>query len=58
VAAPLSAVALHLEAAVRRVQQGRDPSEALATAQRELEKAFAMFEEGRNNLLKDSKGRP
>ena len=51
-AAPLSAVSLHLEAAVRRVQKGNDPSESLATAQRELEKAFELFESGRMKLIK------
>jgi hypothetical protein len=55
-AAPLSAVALHLETAVRRVKQGNDPSEALATAQRELEKAFGMFESGRTKLLETVPG--
>ena len=53
-AAPLSAVSLHLETAVRRVQKGNDPTESLATAQRELEKAFQLFESGRTKLMKDS----
>ena len=54
--APLSAAALHLETAVRRVKQGQDPSEALATAQRELEKTFEMFESGRAKLLREPDG--
>jgi hypothetical protein len=54
--APLSAVALHLEVAARRASQGKDPSEALATARRELEKTFKMFERGRSELLKDPGG--
>jgi hypothetical protein len=53
-AAPLSAVSLHLETAVRRVQKGNDPTESLATAQRELEKAFQMFETGRTKLITNS----
>jgi len=53
-AAPLSAVSLHLETAVRRVQKGGDLTESLATAQRELEKAFELFESGRTKLMKNS----
>ncbi|HEY6931695.1 MAG TPA: hypothetical protein VJA66_18640 [Thermoanaerobaculia bacterium] len=53
-AAPLSAVSLHLETAVRRVQKGNDPTESLATAQRELEKAFQLFETGRSKLMTNS----
>jgi hypothetical protein len=50
-AAPLSALALHLEAAVRKVQRGQDPSDSLQTAQRELAKTFEMFERGRTEIL-------
>ena len=50
VSAPLSAVALHLETAVRRARKGEDPASALETARRELERAFALFEEGREKL--------
>jgi hypothetical protein len=55
-AAPLSAVALHLETATRKVKQGKDPLEALQTAQRELEKAFAMFDRGRMEIMGASSG--
>jgi hypothetical protein len=51
VSAPLSAVALHLETASRRAARGDDPGEALATARRELAKAFELFERGRAELL-------
>src|SRR6266550_3643885 len=50
-ATPLSAVALHLEGADRRVRRGADPSEALATARSELSRAFDLFEKGRECLL-------
>lgn len=50
-ATPLSAVALHLEGADRRVRRGADPSEPLAIARAELAKAFELFEEARECLL-------
>jgi hypothetical protein len=53
-AAPLSAVALHLETAVRKVKQDKDPTESLQTAQRELEKAFEMFDRGRMEIMGSS----
>jgi hypothetical protein len=52
VAAPLSAVALHLEAAARRVAQGEDPTRSLDIARGELARAFELFESGREELLK------
>jgi hypothetical protein len=52
VATPLSAVSLHLERAARLAGRGDDPSEPLATARRELDKAFALFEQGRESLLR------
>ena len=51
VAAPLSAVALHLEAAARRVAQGADPTRSLDIARAELARAFELFETGREELL-------
>jgi hypothetical protein len=51
VATPLSAVSLHLERASRLSARGADPTEALATARRELERAFDLFERGRDTLL-------
>lgn len=54
VATPLSAVALHLEAASRKVTQGEDPSRSLEIARTELAHAFELFERGRDDLL----GRP
>jgi len=56
VATPLSAVSLHLERAARLASRGEDPSDALATARRELERAFALFEQGRENLLAGPSG--
>jgi hypothetical protein len=53
-AAPLSAVALHLETAMRKVKQDKDPMESLQTAQRELEKAFEMFDRGRMEIMGSS----
>lgn len=50
-AAPLSAVALQLEAATRRVAKGEDPADALASARRELSRAFDLFERGRAEIL-------
>ena len=51
VSTPLSAVSLHLEAASRRAERGDDPSIALATARRELARAFELFERGRQDAL-------
>ena len=51
VSAPLSAVALQLETASRLYARGDDPSSALATARRELSRAFELFERGREELL-------
>jgi hypothetical protein len=51
VATPLSSAALHLERASRQAARGEDPAEALATARRELDRAFALFERGREELL-------
>ena len=50
-ATPLSGLSLHLERAQRLAAKGEDASEALGIAQRELEKAFALFEKGRDQLL-------
>ena len=50
-ATPLSGLSLHLERAHRLSQKGEDASEALDVARRELEKAFALFEQGRAELL-------
>ena len=51
-ATPLSGASLHLERASRLVARGEDPEEALATARRELHRAFDLFERGRAELLK------
>lgn len=51
-ATPLSGASLHLERASRLVAKGEDPEEALATARRELHRAFDLFERGRAELLK------
>jgi len=50
-AAPLSAVALQLETATRRVAKGEDPAAALTSARRELARAFDLFERGRAEIL-------
>jgi hypothetical protein len=50
-ATPLSGLGLHLERAVRLAARGEDPTEALAVAKRELERAFQLFEKGREELL-------
>jgi len=50
-ATPLSAVALHLEGADRRIRRGADPVEALAIARAELARAFELFEQARELLL-------
>lgn len=52
VATPLSGVSLHLERAVRLHARGEDPADALATARRELDRAFDLFERGRAEILK------
>jgi hypothetical protein len=54
-ATPLSGMSLHLELAARTAARGEDPSEALATARRELEKALTLFEQGRSALLTGGK---
>ena len=51
-ATPLSGASLHLERASRLIARGEDPEEALATARRELHRAFDLFERGRAELLK------
>jgi hypothetical protein len=50
-ATPLSGLGLHLERAVRLAARGEDPTDALGVAKRELERAFQMFERGREELL-------
>jgi hypothetical protein len=50
-ATPLSGLGLHLERAVRLAARGEDPTEALGVAKRELERAFQLFEKGRDELL-------
>ena len=50
-ATPLSGLGLHLERAVRLAARGEDPTEALGVAKRELERAFQLFEKGREDLL-------
>ncbi len=50
-ATPLSALGLHLERAERLVARADDPTEALGVARAELEKAFRLFEKGRQALL-------
>jgi len=56
-AGPLSAAALHLETATRSASRGEDPSEALATTRRELEKAFELLEHWRVALLSEPEAR-
>ncbi len=51
-ATPLSGASLHLERASRQTSRGEDPTEALETARRELDRAFDLFERGRAALLK------
>jgi hypothetical protein len=50
-ATPLSGLGLHLERAARLASRGEDPSEAIGVAKRELERAFQLFEKGREELL-------
>jgi hypothetical protein len=50
-ATPLSSASLHLERASRLAARGEDPEEALATARRDLARAFELFERGREELL-------
>jgi signal transduction histidine kinase len=50
-ATPLSGLGLHLERAARLAARGEDPTEALGVAKRELERAFQLFEKGREELL-------
>jgi len=51
VATPLSAVALHLETASRRLSRGEDPAKSIGVAKKELGKALDMFERGRTQIL-------
>jgi hypothetical protein len=51
-ATPLSGASLHLERASRLAARGEDPEDALATARRELHRAFDLFERARAELLK------
>ncbi|HEY6930116.1 MAG TPA: hypothetical protein VJA66_10605 [Thermoanaerobaculia bacterium] len=51
VATPLSAVALHLETASRRLSRGEDPAKWIGVAKKELGKALDMFERGRTQIL-------
>ena len=53
VANPLSAVALHLETASRRLSRGEDPAKWLGVAQKELDKALDLFERRRTQILSD-----
>jgi hypothetical protein len=53
-ATPLSAVSLHMERASRLCTRGEDPTDALSTARRELERAFDLFDRGRDALLGSS----
>ena len=50
-ATPLSGLGLHLERASRLAARGEDPTDALGVAKRELERAFQLFEKGREELL-------
>ena len=50
-ATPLSAVSLHMERASRLSSRGEDPTDALSTARRELERAFDLFDRARDALL-------
>jgi signal transduction histidine kinase len=50
-ATPLSAVSLHLERASRLISRGEDPDDALSTAREQLDRAFALLERGREELL-------
>ena len=50
-ATPLSGLSLHLERAHRLAEKGEDAREALGIARRELERALALFERGRDTLL-------
>lgn len=55
-ATPLSGLGLHLERASRLAARGEDPTDAIGVAKRELERAFQMFEKGREELLGRSPG--
>ena len=50
-ATPLSAVSLHLERASRLIARGEDADDALSTAREQLDRAFALLERGREELL-------
>ena len=54
-ATPLSAVSLHLEGANRRLARGDDPAVSLDTARSELDRAFDLFERGRELLLSEAR---
>ena len=51
-ATPLSAVSLHLERASRLIARGEDADDALSTAREQLDRAFALLERGREELLR------
>jgi hypothetical protein len=51
VSTPLSAVALHLETASRRLSRGEDPGKWIGVAKKELGKALDLFEQGRTQIL-------
>lgn len=55
-ATPLSAVSLHLEGANRRLARGEDPAGSLDIARSELDRAFDLFERGRELLLSEPRG--
>jgi signal transduction histidine kinase len=50
-ATPLSAASLHLERASRLIARGEDAEDALSTAREQLDRAFALLERGREELL-------
>jgi len=52
-ATPLSAVALHLEGAIRRLARGDNPAESLDVARTELSRVFELFDDGRELLLSE-----
>jgi signal transduction histidine kinase len=51
IATPLSAASLHLERASRLIARGEDAEDALSTAREQLDRAFALLERGREELL-------
>lgn len=54
-ATPLSAVSLHLEGANRHLARGEDPAASLDIARAELNRAFDLFDRGRELLLSESR---